>query len=109
MIINAETFRDRLVERLAPLKGRFRSVCGPGRSGAIASVYASHFLRIPWLPYRRQIVPMLLQPTLIIDTAIMSGATLRKATRKIIGPSETLALFVEPPRVRFWYEVERYG
>lgn len=103
-IVQPDEFYDRLVAVLRHAVGQFGSVMGPGRSGALASVYASHLLGIPWLPYKRQRVPLVLWPTLIIDTATMSGRTLRKAARKILGPSETLALFQEPPRLRFWFE-----
>lgn len=82
------------------------SVTGPGRSGAIASVYASHILGLPWLPYG-QPCPSRLRPLLIIDTARKSGATLRKAERRYgDGPCVTLHAFDEPPRFRFWYEKE---
>lgn len=81
-----------------------RCVTGPGRSGAVASVYASHAMRIPWIPYGER-CPDEIRPLLIIDTAAKSGATLRKAQRKYGGESIAIALFQEPPRVRFWYEV----
>jgi hypothetical protein len=83
------------------------AVTGPGRSGAIAAVYASHILRVPFIPYgspwtegRGRI--------LVIDTAMESGATLRKAERryKIYQPI-VCAVYQEPPRVAFWYEAAK--
>lgn len=85
-----------------------RCVTGPGRSGAVASVYASHALGIPWIPYGEP-CPARIRPLLIIDTAVKSGATLRKAQRKYGDGSFTLALYNEPPRVRFWYERQPRG
>lgn len=84
----------------------FRAVTGPGRSGAIAAVYASHILGIPFIPYGQKCPPTL-QPLLIIDTASQTGKTLRKASNKYDYVShDTHAVFYEPPRVIFWYEKE---
>src|SRR3990167_7737575 len=89
-----------------PLEHRsvmIRSVMGPGRSGAIASVYASHYLGAIWLPAMMRVVPQVLRPVLVIDAATMSGASLRKLANRVKAEFQ-LALFEEPPRVRFWYE-----
>lgn len=77
-------------------------VTGPGRSGAIAAAYASHFLGIPFLPIGVP-VPMLLNPILLIDTARDSGRTLKRASRFYDEPVVRW-VFDEPPRVSFWYE-----
>jgi len=98
-------FRTRLQEVLSQLDvSSIGSVTGPGRSGAIAAVYASHMLRVPFIPYGAQ-APTQLGRLLIIDTARQSGATLRKAARcyKSAQPV-AVACFEEPPRVAFWYE-----
>ncbi len=80
------------------------SVTGPGRSGAVAAVYASHHLRVPFVPYGAR-CPRHLGRLLIVDTAIQSGKTLRKAERKYRDALPyVLAAFEEPPRVYFWYE-----
>ncbi|MCO6407328.1 hypothetical protein [Hoeflea alexandrii] len=80
------------------------SVTGPGRSGAVAAVYASHLLHIPFIPYGAK-VPTHLGRLLIIDTAMESGATLRKAERKYAYADPlVIACYHEPPRVAFWYE-----
>jgi hypothetical protein len=48
--ITPDKFYQRMVEVLEPLRGKYKAVTGPGRSGAVASAYASHFLNIPWIP-----------------------------------------------------------
>jgi hypothetical protein len=82
-------------------------VTGPGRSGAIASVYASHLLRVPFIPYGST-PPVHLGRALIIDTARETGATLRKAERRYEAANPiVLVCFEEPPRVAFWYEAPK--
>lgn len=104
-IISEPEFNDRIRELLADSKyDDVGSVTGPGRSGAIAAVYASHILSIPFIPYKAN-VPAHLGRLLIIDTASESGATLRKADRFYNGVlRHVVACFQEPPRVAFWYE-----
>jgi predicted phosphoribosyltransferase len=104
LIISEPEFRKALYEVLQPLRGRFKCVTGPGRSGAVASVYASHFLKIPWVPCR-SVRSAKLHPVLVVDTAVMTGATLRKASRRVEAPCSVVAVYMEPPIIRFWYEV----
>jgi adenine/guanine phosphoribosyltransferase-like PRPP-binding protein len=83
------------------------SVTGPGRSGAVAAVYASHILGVPFIPYG-QPAPAGLGRVLVIDTAIESGATLRKAGRRYAQADPVvMAVYHEPPRVAFWYEAAK--
>lgn len=89
--------------RLRLLGVKARAVVGPGRSGAVASVYASHILGIPFIPYGTE-CPEHLRPLLVVDTARKSGATLRKAERRYGGDCVVVHVFNEPPRLRFWYE-----
>lgn len=103
-IVSEQEFAARLRESVMGLN--VGSVTGPGRSGAIAAVYASHILGVPFIPYG--------QPApangsiLVIDTAIESGATLRKASRRYAQWNPVvLAVYQEPPRVAFWYEAAR--
>lgn len=103
IVITEEEFRTALVAKLEPLKGVVKSVLGPGRSGAVASVYASHYLHVPWLPATMGKLPSILRPVLVIDTATMSGASLRKLAKRFEA-EYSLAIFEEPPRVKFWYE-----
>lgn len=83
--------------------GVVRSVTGPGRSGAIAAVYASHWLGVPYIPCDAH-APAHLRPVLVIDTATQTGRTLRRAERHHGPDTIALAIFNEPPRVRFWFE-----
>jgi len=79
-------------------------VTGPGRSGAVASVYASHILHIPFIPYGSK-PPIHLGRLLIIDTAEESGSTMRKAGRRYsFADPKMVTCYKEPPRVMFWYE-----
>ena len=82
------------------------AVTGPGRSGAIAAVYTSHILGIPFIPYGRTCPEQF--RLLIIDTAMQSGRTLRKAARwyRSANP-KMVAVYHEPPRVMFWYEAAK--
>lgn len=80
-------------------------VTGPGRSGAVAAVYASHILGVPFLPCGAAIPPNLSR-LLIVDTATASGKTLRKMQRKYPA-AQAIAIFNEPPRVAFWYEAQK--
>lgn len=85
----------------------FGCVTGPGRSGAIASVYASHILRIPFIPYGQK-PPIELGRLLIIDTAVETGKTIRKACKKYAKYNPfAVAIYAEPPRVIFWYEAQK--
>lgn len=98
-LITESEFRAELVAKLGNEFGKYDYVTGPGRSGAIAAVYASHYLGIPFVPYKHVSngVP------LIVDTAAESGRTIRKASR-VYGGADWIVMFQEPPRVRFWYE-----
>lgn len=103
MTITEKQFSKDLKAALTKVSG-VKSVVGPSRSGAIASAYASHILSIPFLPYGAK-CPDSLRPILIIDTALMSGKTLRKAAKKYSnGPYSTTFVYNEPPRIHFWYE-----
>jgi len=103
LTISEAEFRSVLIETLSTYQG-FDYVTGPGRSGAIASAYASHFMAIPFVPFKCKIPN---KQVLIVDTAMQSGRTLRKASRLYndgINDGPYACFFNEPPRVRFWYE-----
>jgi hypothetical protein len=70
-------------------------------------VYASHILCVPFIPYG-SLCPAHLGRLLIIDTAMESGRTLRKAERRY-GYANPLVrvCYHEPPRVAFWYEADK--
>lgn len=109
-IVTEEEFRARVDKTLGwmlDLEGgiwRPRAVLGPGRSGAIASVYVSHLLKVPFVPYGADL-PAEFKGIMIVDTAINSGRTIRKALRRYDKNFPTMQFFYEePPRVKFWYE-----
>lgn len=106
-IISEAEFTIRIREILADTQPNVGSVTGPGRSGAVAAVYASHILGVPFIPYGSK-CPAHLGSLLIIDTAMESGATLRKAERRYSDASPVvIACYHEPPRVAFWYEARK--
>lgn len=100
-IVSEEEFSGALRAKLDGVAAK--AVVGPGRSGAVASVYASHFLGIPFIPYGMP-CPDHLRPLLIVDTATKSGKTLRKAEMLYGGECVVVSIYKEPPRIRFWYE-----
>ena len=96
-------------KKLDELKGqKFCFVTGPGRSGAIAAVYASHYLGVPFKPhkagnYERD------ESVLIVDTVEYTGRTLRRAAkwyqRHNLEP--TVAFAVKETKghyFKMWYE-----
>lgn len=103
-VVSEAEFQDRIRTMLRHHVGRFGCVTGPGRSGAVAAVYASHILGVPFIPFGQKPLAAL-GPILIIDTAAESGKTLRKAARKYsYAGAVAMACYHEPPRVMFWYE-----
>lgn len=98
-LITETEFRAEIMAKLRDAFGLYDYVTGPGRSGAIAAVYASHYLGIPFVPYRHKSNGT----PLIVDTAMQSGRTIRKAQR-LYEQADAIVMFHEPPRVRFWYE-----
>lgn len=105
-VIGEQEFRDALTLMLLDSDAHLATfVTGPGRSGAVAAVYASHMLGIPFVPFKS------MPPSgkvLIIDTAEQSGRTMRKAIRYYGGYAPVgISVFKEPPRVAFWYEASK--
>ena len=102
-VITEELFRTLIREKLSNYDANyFKSVSGPGRSGAIASVYASYILGIPFIPFGQK-VPHKLNPHLVIDTAEMTGKTLKKAAIKM-GTGYKIAVIRETHKRYFWFE-----
>ena len=79
-----------------------KSVSGPGRSGAIAAVYASYILKVPFIPYG-QVVPDNIRPHLVVDTASLTGSTLKKAIIKMKA-EHGITIIQETSHIKFWYE-----
>src|SRR5689334_18030252 len=96
-IITEPEFRDELMHLLVVADAftpDIGAVTGPGRSGAIAAVYASHILKVPFIPFGSH-APTHLGRLLIVDTASESGKTLRKAKSKYEKMGHTpMTLFV---------------
>lgn len=88
--------------------GHYDFVTGPGRSGAIAAVYASHFLNIPYVPHKAGNYEAFSR-VLIVDTVEYTGKTLRKAAKwyaKRGLSTHTLYTYKEYKGhyYKFWYE-----
>jgi adenine/guanine phosphoribosyltransferase-like PRPP-binding protein len=106
-VVTEPEFQARMRECMASVDlTEVGSVTGPGRSGAVAAVYASHILGVPFVPYGSK-APALGR-MLIVDTARESGRTLRKAARRYANDNPVVIVaFEEPPRVSFWYEARK--
>jgi len=106
-IVSETEFAERI--RLVLQNSRVENVgavTGPGRSGAVAAVYASHILGVPFIPYGMR-CPEQFQ-LLIVDTARESGRTLRKAAKRYNHTNPVVVVaYEEPPRVAFWYEAAK--
>jgi hypothetical protein len=109
-IVSEAEFSERL--RLVLQNHRLEhigAVTGPGRSGAIAAVYTSHILGIPFIPFGSPCPDKF--KLLLIDTARESGRTLRKSAnwycRRTGEQPTVIAVYEEPPRVAFWYEAAK--
>lgn len=105
-IISQEDFVNSLIP-VRYILNNFRSVTGPGRSGAIAAAFISHIYGVPFIPYK-QLPGENVWPLLIADTAVQTGRTLSKAIsfyNRAGIPNLSYWSFNEPPRVKFWYEV----
>lgn len=103
MQVSEQEFRAVLYQKLEPFRGKVKSVIGPGRSGAVASVYASHYLGVQWLPANMRNIPDALRPVLVVDTACRTGRTIRQMVRRVKAEHSVWAIN-EPPNKKFWYE-----
>ena len=71
-------FQRRFKEVLKGVEVEVDFVTGPGRSGAVASVYASHILGVPYKPHKCGNYS-LDKRVLLVDTVKYTGKTLNKA------------------------------
>ena len=101
-VIQEDGFQQRLRKTLSPLLGQFTCVTGPGRSGAICAVYASYFLRIPYMPMGCNTAPK--AKVLVVDTVERTGRTLRKAARRYPDCTAISVFGKQEDRHHFWYE-----
>lgn len=99
-VISEEEFLKSFSENLLTLKENIDFVTGPGRSGAVASVYASYLLSVPFVPYGQKIPG---KKALIVDTVVMTGKTIRKASRKYDDAPYVFGILVSKKR-RLWFE-----
>ena len=103
-IVSENEFAERIAQIVDEVPDDVRWVTGPGRSGAVAAVYASHLLGIPFIP-QGSTAP---GRCLLVDTARETGKTLRKAARRLNDHNPVIWVgFEEPPRVAFWYEAPK--
>ena len=117
-VISEEEFRYKIEQYHSYLREpKWRSgtvVTGPGRSGAVAATYVSHFAGIPFTPYGVEL-PSSIDHVIVVDTATNSGRTLRKAVREYNqNHSVTPIAFYDERsfgRLKFWYEIweEQHG
>lgn len=97
-----QEIRSLIINKEDKLK-HIQAVTGPGRSGAVAAVYASYILGVPFIPYG-QVFP---GHILVIDTVAQSGKTLRKAVAKLKKTHASvtaLSVYKQQERLHFWYE-----
>lgn len=79
--LTEQAFRVHFYEALDRVdKNSFDFVTGPGRSGAVASVYASHYLGLPFIPHKAGDY-ITFESVLVVDTVEYTGRTLRKASK----------------------------
>lgn len=112
--ITEDEWRTKFYDKLQFLSGNdYSFVTGPGRSGAVAAVYASHYLNIPFKPhkagnYERD------HRVLIVDTVEYTGKTLRKASSwyEKRGLLVDVAFALKETRghyFKLWYETNLKG
>lgn len=109
--INESEWRSAFIASISGIDpDAFDFVTGPGRSGAVASVYASHYLGIPYKPHKAGNYDKDAS-VLIVDTVEYTGRTLRKA----ISWYQRKGLFVDTAFAlketrghyyKMWYEVQ---
>lgn len=96
------------LDKVKDIAARFDFVTGPGRSGAVAAVYASHYLSIPYKPHKAGNYEVD-NWALIVDTVEYTGRTLRQAgnwyrkqglsTQTVFAIKETKGHYY-----KMWYE-----
>lgn len=77
-ILSEPDFWKVFIPKLEGINADF--VTGPGRSGAVASVYASHHLGIPYKPHKCGNYTEG-ETALVVDTVKYTGKTLRKCQK----------------------------
>lgn len=103
-MIDENQFSQMMKESLSDLKGKVLFVTGPGRSGAVAAVYASYYLGAAYVPYGHQVPNK--GTMLVVDTIEQSGATLRKAAKRYPGCIVRSICGKKDTREHFWFEFQ---
>ena len=109
-LVSEPEFKEAITQALEAHRNQgYQFVTGPGRSGAIAAVYASYILKIPFVPHKSNL-PVGSNKILVVDTAEYSGRTIRKAVshyQRLGNICESLTVFKEFKYdfSYFWYEI----
>lgn len=106
-MITEPEFVTQLRETLAdPVYATVASVTGPGRSGAMASIYASQLLDIEYVPCGRE--PRTGGPILLIDVADTTMYGLNKLAKRYKDYDQVLCLVFEVEKsVPMWFELSK--
>lgn len=109
VFISETQFRLDMKSKLSHINiEELKFVTGPGRSGAIASVYVSHMTHLSFVPYKSGNFKET-DKFLIVDTASMTGRTIRQANNYYQG-SKYMVVYDNPAiRHVFWYEMDYKG
>lgn len=108
--VTEEQWRAAFYAELNEMKGvKFDFVTGPGRSGHVAAVYASHYLGIPFKPHKCGVYKEG-EVVLVVDTVKYTGKTLRKAQQWYAkrGLIVAVAYALDETRghyYKMWYEI----
>lgn len=109
LYVEEQDYKADFYLKLSQPSKRYDFVTGPGRSGAIASVYASHFLSIPFVPHKAGNYGSF-KTCLVVDTVEYTGQTLRKSVnwhraRGLEVDSMFTYKEYKGHYYKFWYEV----
>lgn len=108
--VTEEQWRTAFYAALDEVKGvTYDFVTGPGRSGHVAAVYASHYLGIPFKPHKCGSYKVG-QRVLIVDTVCYTGKTLTKAhhwyAKRGLQPTICYAMDENKGHYyKMWYEI----
>jgi adenine/guanine phosphoribosyltransferase-like PRPP-binding protein len=103
-------WREAFYTALDDVKGiPFDFVTGPGRSGHLAAVYASHYLGLPFIPHKTGNY-FGHKRVLVVDTVEYTGKTLRKAEKWYAkrGMDATSCFAIKETKghyYKMWYEI----
>lgn len=103
-MVSETNFKQRMIEKMKTFNlSQYKFVTGPGRSGAIASVYVSHYYNLTFINYKSNISDEFKSKVLVVDTAEKTGRTVRKAAKIYNNEYVTFFNGAELHHI-FWYE-----